>query len=168
MSHVFSLVFNSEVSSPHVLELEGSVWKVAVISSDWSGSVVGWSSFDHAGVVTVRGEEGILELVELDSSVSRLIVSSDEKFYFLVSWEHVNGIEARSKLIGINGSVVWDVKHIEGISHVEIVLLGKGDLGGLEFLLLVAEVLKSVDHFILIENSQNWLSGWGGSGWRNS
>ena len=104
------------------------------------------------------GTESFLELMELDSSISRLVPSSDEEFHFLVSWENVDGVQSASELVGVNGSVVWDIEDIEGISQVEVVLLGKGDLGVLEFLLLVAEVFQTVDHFIFVIDSKNWLS----------
>jgi len=109
------------------------------------------------------GKESIRELVEVDSSVSGTVVSCDEKFDFLVSWEHVNGIESGSELVGINLSVVWDIEDVESVSQVEVVLLGKGDLGGFKLLLLVAEILKTVDQLIFVVDSEDWLSGWGSS-----
>ena len=107
--------------------------------------------------------ESFRELVELNSSISRLVPSSDEEFNFLVSWEDVDGIESASELVGVDGSVVWDIEDVEGISQVEVVLLGKGNLSVLEILLLVAEVLQTVDHFIFVVDSEDWLSGWGSS-----
>ena len=61
---------------------------------------------------------------------------------------------------GIDLSVSWNIEDVKGISNVEVVLLGKKDLGILEFLLLIAKVLKSVDEFIFIVDSENWLSAW--------
>ena len=152
---------------PHVLELEGGIWKEAVISSDWSWSVVGWSSHNQVSVVSIMGKESGLKLSGVESSVSALVVSLYKEIYLLVGWEHVDGIESGSELIGINGSVSWDVEDVEGVSEVEVVLLGESDLGVLDLLLLITEVLESVHKLILIIDSENWLSAWRNSRWTN-
>ena len=94
------------------------------------------------------------------SSVSVLVVSADEQINFFGGWENINSIKTGAKLEGIDLSVSWNIEDVKGISNVEVVLLGKKDLGILEFLLLIAKVLKSVDEFIFIVNSENWLSAW--------
>ena len=83
------------------------------------------------------GKESVLELSHADSSVSIFVVSSDEELYILSGWEHVDGVESGSKLVGIDLSISGDIKDLESISEVEIVLLSKHDLSVLEFLLLV-------------------------------
>lgn len=159
---------NSEVSSPHVLVLESGGWEEAVISSDWSWGVVRWSSLNLAGVVRIVSEESIAELGESESSVTVLVPSGNEEIDLLGSWEHVDGVEAGSELVRVDGTVSWDIEDLEGISKVEVVSVGKRDLGVLNFHLLVADVLKTVDELILIVDSEDWLSGWGSSAWRDS
>ena len=156
---------NSEVCPPHVLELESGVWEEAVISSNWSWGVVGWSSGHGVSVVSVVGKEGSLELVSLKSSVSALVVSLYEEINLLSGWEHVDGVQTGSELVGIDSSVSWDVEDVEGVSEVEVVLLCEGDLGVLDLLLLSAEVFDSVNELILVVDSEDWLSAWGNSGW---
>lgn len=165
LSKALSGRLDSEVRPPHVLELKGGIWKEAVVSPNWPWSVVRWSSVDHVRVVSVTGKEGILELVVGQSSVSILIVSLDEQVNLLRGWENVDGVQARSQLVGVNGSVSWNVEDIESVSKVKVVLLGKSNLSGLDLLLLVAEVLKSMDELILIVDSEDWLSAWRESGW---
>ena len=145
---------------PHVLELKGGVWKEAVISSDWSWSVVGWSSVHHVGVVSIVGKESSLELVEAESSISVCVVSLYEEINLLRGWEHVDSIQTRSELIRIDMSVSWDIKDIKSISEIEVMPLSEGNLSSLNLLLLVAEVLESMNKFILIIDSENWLPAW--------
>lgn len=94
-----------------------------------------------------------------ESSVSVTVVSSDEKINFFIGWEDVDGIQTRSQLVRVNGSISWNIKHLKGISKVEVVLLSKGNFGLLEVLLSVAHVFKTVNELILVINSKDWLSG---------
>lgn len=153
------------MSSPHVLELEGGGWEVAVISSDWSWSVVRWSSLNLAGVVRIVSKESIAELAESESSVTVLVPSGNEEIDLLGSWEHVDGVEAGSELVSVDSSVSWDIEDLEGISEVEVVSVGKRDLGVLNLHFLVADVLETMNKLILVIDSEDWLSGWG-SDWR--
>ena len=43
------------------------------------------------------GQEGLSKLVISESSVSILIVSSDEQIDFLAGWEHIDSIKTASK-----------------------------------------------------------------------
>ena len=168
MTDGFSSLLNSEVCPPHVLELEGGSGKEAVISSDGSWGVVGWSSLNHASIVGVVCKEGILKLSHADSSISIQIVPGNEKLNILSSGEHVDGVESGSDLVGINLSVSGHIEDLKSISEVEVVLLGEHDLSVFKFLLLVAEVLEAVDKFVFVMESEGWLSGWRGSGWASS
>ena len=80
------------MSSPHGTELEGGVWKEHVVSSNDSRDVVRWSSVDHAAVVAIECERP-LELGEVESSVTRLVVSGDEKLALVEGWVHADGVE---------------------------------------------------------------------------
>ena len=151
------------MGSPHVLEFKSSGGEEAVISSDWSWGVVAWSSLNHGSIIGIVREESLLEFVEGKSSVTVAIVSLDEKINFFLSWEDVDSVQTRSKLVGVDGSVSWDVKDFEGISEVEVVLLSKGNLGLLKILFGIAHVLESMNKFILVIDSEDWLSGWGHS-----
>jgi len=159
VSDGLSRVLDSEVGSPHVLELEGGVGEEAVVSPNGSGSVVGGSAVDHAAVVRVVGQEGVRELVEVQASVSGLVVPSHEKIDLLAGGEHVDGVQAGSDLVAVDLSVVGDVKDVEGVSQVEVVLLGQVNLGGFKLHLLVAEVLEAVHQLVLVVNSEDGLSG---------
>lgn len=169
LSEGLGSVLNSDVSSPHGSVLIGSVWKEAVISS-WASWVwiVGWSSLNHRGVVVVLGKESILELSDVDSSVSRVVVSGDEKINLIHGWVDTNGVESRLELIRRNLTVSVGIENVEGVRNVEVALEGELDLGRLKLLLEVAEILEGVDELVLIVWSQDWLSGWGGSNWRSS
>ena len=149
------------MSSPHVLEFERGVWEEAVISSDSSGDIVGSSSVDHAGVVLVVSEEGLRELGEVKSSVSGLVVSVQEEVSLIVSWVDSDGVETCHELVSgdlaVSGRLIEDVECVE---QVEVRFVGKVDFTGFKFLLEVAELLKRVDKFILVMESENWLSGW--------
>lgn len=153
------------MGSPHVLELKGCVWQEAVISSDWSRGVVRWSSFYHGSVVTIVREESLGELVEGHSSVTIAIVSGHEKVNFVLCWEDINGVQTRSELVSVNGSVTCNVKDIKGVSKVKVVFLGKSSLSTIELLLSITHVLESMNELIFIVNSEDWLSGWRKSGW---
>lgn len=120
------------MSSPHVLELEGGVGQEAVVSSDWSWCVVGWSSVYHVRVVSVVGQEGGGELVVGESSVTVCVVSLYEEINFFAGWEHTNCIQSTSQLVGVDVTVSWLVEDVEGVSNVEVVSLSEGDLGVLE------------------------------------
>ena len=112
------------MSSPHVLELEGGGWEVAVISSDWSWSVVRWSSLNLAGVVRIVSKESIAELAESESSVTVLVVSGDEELYFFSCWIHTNCIEAFTNVMNGNLPDPRNVENVETIKQVEVTFLG--------------------------------------------
>lgn len=100
-----------------------------------------------------------------NSSVSVLVVTSNEKVALVRSWVDTDSVEAGSELVGVDLSVSWNIKDVESVSDIEVVLLGKSDLGVFEFLFSIAEILESVNELILIGESKNWLPGWGSSGW---
>ena len=62
LSQALSSVLTPDVCPPHALEFEGSVWKENIISSHNSWNEVGWSSGNHLSVVSILGEEHLLEL----------------------------------------------------------------------------------------------------------
>ena len=92
LSHSFSGIFNSEMSSPHILKFKGSCWQEAVISSDWSWGIVRWSSLYHACIVRIFSKESILKLSHAKSSISISVVSGDEKLNIFVCWENIDSI----------------------------------------------------------------------------
>ena len=61
----------------------------------------------------------------------------------------------------INGSVSWVVKDLESIDNVEVWLVSKLDLGVLDFLFEIANLLEGMNEFILLVKWKNWLSRWG-------
>lgn len=161
LSQRLSSVFTSDMSSPHVLEFKSGVWEEAVISSDGSWDIVGSSSVDHAGVVLVVSEEGLRELGEVKSSVSGLVISVQEEVSLIVSWVNSDGVETLHELVGGNLAVSdWLIEDVECVEQVEVRFVGKVDFTSFKFLLEVAELLKRVDEFILVVESEDWLSRW--------
>ena len=128
--------------SPHALEFVSSVWKENIISSHDSWHIVRSSSSNHGSVVCVMGDEHLFEFSNTESSVSRLIVSSDHEVTLIKGWVDANGIESSLKLVNINSSVSWLIKDLESINNVEVWLVGKLDLGVLDLLLEVADLLQ--------------------------
>jgi hypothetical protein len=88
------------------------------------------------------GDEHLFEFSNTESSVSRLIVSSDHEVTLIKGWVDANGIESSLKLVNINSSVSWLIKDLESINNVEVWLVGKLDLGVLDLLLEVADLLQ--------------------------
>lgn len=149
------------MSSPHVLEFKSGVWEEDIISSNGSWDIVGSSSVDHAGVVLVMSEERLRELGEVESSISRLVVSAQEEFSLIVSWVDADGVKTLHELI--NGDLAisdWLIEDVEGIEQVEVRFVGKVDFTSFKFLLKIAKLLKGVDEFILVVESEDWLSRW--------
>jgi len=108
----------------------------------------------------VSSEECRLELSVIDSSISRIVVSSDEELNLLHGWVDSNGVKSRLELIGGNLSVSIGIENTKRIRDVEVTLHGELDLGTLKLLLKVAKVLQGVYKLIFIINSEGWLSGW--------
>jgi len=160
LSQRLSSVFASDVSSPHVLEFKSGVWEEAVISSDSSWDIVGSSSVDHAGVVLVVSEEGLRELGEVESSVAGLVISVQEEVGLIVSWIDTDGVETLHELVSGDLAISdWLIEDVECVEQVEVRFVGKVDFTSFKFLLEVAELLKRVDEFILVMESEDWLSG---------
>ena len=154
------------MSSPHGLEFKSGVWEEAVISSDSSWDIVRSSSVDHAGVVLVVSEESLRELGEVESSVSRLVISVHEELSLIVSWIDADGVETLHKLIDGDLAISdWLIEDVEGIEQVEVRFVGKVDFTSFKFLLKVADLLKGVNELILVVESKDWLSGWRKSRW---
>jgi hypothetical protein len=160
LSQRLSSVFASDVSSPHVLEFKSGVWEEAVISSDSSWDIVGSSSVDHAGVVLVVSEEGLRELGEVESSVAGLVISVQEEVGLIVSWIDTDGVETLHELVSGDLAISdWLIEDVECVEQVEVRFVGKVDFTSFKFLLEVAELLTRVDEFILVMESEDWLSG---------
>lgn len=158
LSKGLSGIFASDVGSPHALEFVSSVGEEHVISSNDSWHVVGSSSGNHGGIVAIVGNEHLLELADRESSVSRGIVSCDEKIALVIGWVDANGIESSLKLVNINSSISRLVKDLESINDVEVRLMGELDLGVFNFLLKVANLLQGVNELVLLVEWKNWLS----------
>ena len=58
----------------------------------------------------------------------------------------------------VNLAVSWLIKDLESVDEVKVRLVGKVDLGGLEFLFEVALLFERVDEFILLVEWKDWLS----------
>jgi len=80
------------MSSPHILKFKGGCWQEAVVSSDWSWSVVRRSSLHHACIVRITSKESILKLSHAKSSISISVVPGDEKLNIFVGWENIDSI----------------------------------------------------------------------------
>lgn len=104
------------------------------------------------------GKEHFFEFSYTQSSVSRIVVSSDEELALIERWKDANGVESSLKLVDINGSISWHVKNSESINNVEVWLVSKLDLGILNFLLKVAYLFKGMNKLILLVKRKNWLS----------
>ena len=58
----------------------------------------------------------------------------------------------------VNLAVSWLIKDLESVDEVKVGLVGKVDLGGLDFLFEVALFFERVDEFILLVEWKDWLS----------
>jgi len=94
LSGELSSVFNSNDGSPHGSEFISGSWVEAVISSDWSCGIVGWSSGNLGVSESIVGKEGSLEFSGVESSITGTIVSGNEKINFLISGINTNGIKS--------------------------------------------------------------------------
>ena len=146
------------MGSPHALEFVSSVWEEHVVSSNYSWDVVRSSSGNHSGIVAIVSEEHLLEFTNAKSSISRLIVSGDHELTLIKSWVNANGIESLLELMNINGSISWNVEDSESINNVEVLLVSKLDLGVLNFLFKVANLLQGVNELILLVEREDWFS----------
>jgi len=157
LSCELSSVFDSNDGSPHAEEFISGSWLEAIISSNWSWSIVRWSSGNLRVSKSIVGKESFLEFSSVKFSITGTIVSGNEKINFFGGWEDVDCVQTGFELVGVDGSVSWDIEDLEGISYVKVVLLGKGNLGVLKVLLSIAHVFQSVDELIFVVDSQDWL-----------
>jgi len=98
-----------------------------------------------------------LELVEGESSVSVLVVPGHEKLALLEGRVDTNGVESGLEIVDGDLSISRLVEDLESIPDVEVGLGAESDLGLLELLLVVAEVLESMDQGILVVETENGL-----------
>jgi len=106
-------------------------------------------------------EEGLRELGEVKSSVSGLVISVQEEVSLIVSWVDSDGVETLHELVSGDLAVSdWLIEDVECIEQIEVRFVGKVDFTSFKFLLEVAELLKRVDEFILVMESEDWLSRW--------
>ena len=157
-----SLSLGSHVGSPDGLEVGGSASGEAVVTSIDGVTVVGATTFGHGGVVSIKGEESIGELTEVESTVTGGIVSSDEEVELFGGGEDSDGSESFTELGGADVSVVVSVEHLEGVSEVKVGVAGELGLLSLDVVLNTDHITKSIDELILVTESENRFAGWAG------
>lgn len=154
------------MDAPHVAELILGVGQEAVVTAVEWVPVVGWASVDHASVVVVLGDEGVGELVEVESAVTSAVVAGHEELNFLGSWENSNGREAVSEVGDSDLTTVVAIEDLEGVSEVKVTLKGQAGLVGLDLALKGDNLAETLDESVLLWVLKDWLSGWRQSSWR--
>lgn len=157
-----SLSLRSEVGSPDGLEVGGGASAEAVVTSVDGVTVVGATTFGHGGVVSIKSEESIGELTEVEATVTGGIVSSDEEVELLGGGEDTDGGESLAELGGADPSVVVSVEHLEGVSEVKVGVAGELGLLSLDVVLDTDHITEAVDELIFVTESENGFAGWAG------
>lgn len=152
----------SEVGSPDGAELKLGVWHVAVIASVKRVAMVGATALDHAGVVGIKGEEGVRELTHVESTVTGGVVTRDEEVKLLAGGEDTDGGESLSELNNGDVSGVVRVEDLESIGQVKVGLEGKGHLLSFDVVLDTDEVAETIDKLVLVSKVEGGSAGWAG------
>lgn len=100
----------------------------------------------------------MLEFSDVESSVTRLVVSSDNNLTLVIGWVDADGVEASLKLMDIYLAVSWLVEDLESINQVEVWLVSQVDLGSLNLKFKVANLLQRVDKLVLLVKRKDRLS----------
>lgn len=100
----------------------------------------------------------MLEFSDVESSVTRLVVSSDDNLTLVIGWVDADGVEASLKLMDIYLAVSWLVEDLESINQVEVWLVSQVDLGSLNLKFKVANLLQRVDKLVLLVKRKDRLS----------
>ena len=112
--------------------------------------MVGETTLDHAGVVSIEGKESVGELAHVKTTVTSLIVSGDEEVELLASREDTDGGETFSKLDDRETSIVVGVEDLESIRQVEVSSVGKSNLLSFDVVLSLDKLAETIDKFILV------------------
>ena len=137
--------FTSEVGSEDGAELELGVGHEAVIASVKRVTMVRATTFNHAGVVGVKGEECIAKLATVEATVTSSVVTRDEKIQFFASGEDADGSESLSELSHADVATVVHIEDLERVSHIEIGLHSQLGLLSFNVILSSDEVTESID-----------------------
>ena len=168
---MFGVVFDLEVDSPHVSQLDESVGEEAVLSSvEWSSVVVTSSSLEHVSVVGIEGHEGVRHLREIKSSVSVSVVSLQEKVDFIVGWVHTDASKSVSDFMLADNAISVSIVQVEQVEEVEVGFQSQRGLCRLKLSFEFNVFLEGSDKFVFVVEAEDWLSRWGrvsdrGSDW---
>jgi hypothetical protein len=155
---------NLEVNAPHVSELNLSVAVEAVVTAVDRVLVVGSTAVEHVRVVAISGEEGIGELVEVESQVLVGVVAGDEKVNLVAGGENADSGETLADVSSRDVAAEVNVKDAESVVQVEVGLVGQSHLGLLELTLKGDNVAETVDKSVLLLNVENGLHAGGHAG----
>ena len=103
------------------------------------------TAFDHVGVVSIKGEESIGEFAHIKTTITRAIITGNEKFELFTCWEDADGGEALAELRDGDISTVVHIKDLEGICEVEVGLQSQRDLFTLNFVLIADKFSQAVN-----------------------
>ena len=160
LADALSSGLRSEVSSPDGLEIGGSGGHEAVIASVDRVTMVGETTLNHTGVVSIKSEECVRELAHIEATVTSGIVPGDEEIELLASWEHADSSETFSELNSTETSTVIGVEDLESICQVEVTLLSKSNLLSFDVVLTADKITKTVNKFIFISKVEDGLARW--------
>jgi hypothetical protein len=150
-----------EVDAPHVSELDLGVGVEAVVAAVDRVLVVGGTAVEHVRVVAISGEEGIGELVEVESEILVCVVAGDEKVNLITCREHTDGREALTDVSSGDVTTEVNVEDAESVVEVEVGLVGQSHLGLLKLTLKGDDVAHAVDKSVLLVKVEDGLLGGG-------